>query len=88
MRSVFALGLLISLYAPVSAATVHHPRTRHHVIVRPSQSVVVPRGTSFTAIRPYLRRRIEILIRLPSEALVAVAPERSAAMAVWFVVML
>ena len=42
MRSVFALGLLISLCAPISAATAHHPRTHHHVIVRPSQSVVVP----------------------------------------------
>ena len=42
MRSVFALGLLISLCGPVSAATAHHPRTHHHVIVRPSQSVVVP----------------------------------------------
>jgi hypothetical protein len=44
MRSVFALGLLIGLCAPVSAATVHHPRTHHHVIVRPSQNVVVPPG--------------------------------------------
>jgi hypothetical protein len=44
MRSVFALGLLISLCAPVSAATAHHPRMHHHVIVRPSQSVVVPPG--------------------------------------------
>ena len=42
MRSVFALGLLISLCAPISAATAHDPRTHHHVIVRPSQSVVVP----------------------------------------------
>ena len=44
MRSVFALGLLISLCGPVSAATAHHPRTHHHVIVRPRQSVVVPPG--------------------------------------------
>ena len=42
MRCVFVLGLLISLCAPISAATAHHPRTHHHVIVRPSQSVVVP----------------------------------------------
>jgi hypothetical protein len=82
MRSVFALGLLISLCAPVSAATVHHPRTRHHVIVRPSQSVVVPQGYKFPSYPPI------ILIRPPSEALVTVAPGISAAMAVWFVVML
>ena len=44
MRCVFVLGLLISLCAPISAATAHHPRTHHHVIVRPSQSVVVPPG--------------------------------------------
>jgi hypothetical protein len=37
MRSVFALGLLISLCGPVSAATAH--RMHHHVIVRPSQVV-------------------------------------------------
>jgi hypothetical protein len=36
MRSFLALGLLITLYASASAATVHH--SRHHVIVRPSQS--------------------------------------------------
>jgi hypothetical protein len=42
MRCVFVLGLLISLCAPISAATAHHPHTHHHVIVRPSQSVVVP----------------------------------------------
>jgi hypothetical protein len=52
MRSVFALGLLISLCAPVSAATVHHPRTRHHVVVRPSQSVVVPQGYKFPGYPP------------------------------------
>ena len=52
MRSVFALGLLIGLCAPVSAATVHHPRTHHHVIVRPSQSVVVPPGYKFHSYPP------------------------------------
>ena len=36
MRSLLALGLLITLYASASAATVHH--SRHHVIVRPSES--------------------------------------------------
>ena len=36
MRSFLALGLLITLCASASAATVHH--SRHHVIVRPSES--------------------------------------------------
>jgi hypothetical protein len=36
MRSFLALGLLITLCASASAATVHH--SRHYVIVRPSQS--------------------------------------------------
>ena len=44
MRSVLALGLLISLCASASAATVHHSRWHPHVIVRPSQDEVVPPG--------------------------------------------
>jgi hypothetical protein len=69
MRSVLTLGLLISLCVPAGAATVHHSRLRPHVIVRPNQGEVVPRGgTSFPAIRPYLRSRIEILTRPTSEA--------------------
>ena len=44
MRSVLTLGLLISLYAPASAATVHRFPSRHHVIVRPGHDVVVPPG--------------------------------------------
>ncbi|MEA2974731.1 MAG: hypothetical protein QOF19_251 [Alphaproteobacteria bacterium] len=36
MRSFLVLGLLITLCASASAATVHH--SRHHVIVDPSQS--------------------------------------------------
>jgi hypothetical protein len=50
MRSVLALGLLITLCASADAATVHrykpptvHLRTRQHVIVRPSQGVTAPR---------------------------------------------
>ncbi len=42
MRSVLALGLLVILCASANAATVHHLRTRQHVIVRPSQGVAVP----------------------------------------------
>jgi hypothetical protein len=36
MRSLLALGLLITLCASASAATVHH--SRHRVIVHPSQA--------------------------------------------------
>jgi hypothetical protein len=49
MRSVLALGLLITLCASADAATVHRAepptvqlRTRQHVIVRPSQGVTAP----------------------------------------------
>jgi hypothetical protein len=44
MRSFLALGLLITLCASASAATMHH--SRHHVIVRPSQ------GWAYAAPRP------------------------------------
>ena len=42
MRSVFALGLFIFLYASAHAATVHHFRTRHPVTIQPSQDTCVP----------------------------------------------
>jgi hypothetical protein len=42
MRSVLALGLLITLCASANTATVHHLRTRHHVIVR--QGMTDPRA--------------------------------------------
>jgi hypothetical protein len=45
MRSVLALGVLMTLYASASAATVHRPshlRARQHVIV-PSQGATTPR---------------------------------------------
>ena len=35
MRSFFVLGLLMTMCASANAATVHHHRTRHHVIIRP-----------------------------------------------------
>jgi hypothetical protein len=44
MRSVFALGLLISFYAPADAATRRHSGPRHHVVVRPNQGTAVPPG--------------------------------------------
>ena len=76
MRCVLALGLLITLCASADAATVHrskpstvHSRTRQYVIVVTAKMWPPPRGgTSFPAIRPYLRRRIEILTRPTSEA--------------------
>ena len=43
MRSVLALGLLITLCASANATTVHHSKLRH-VIVRPSQGVAAPPG--------------------------------------------
>ena len=42
MRSLFALVLLIALGASASAATVHHARARHHVVVRHSPVFAVP----------------------------------------------
>jgi hypothetical protein len=43
MRSVLAVGLLITLCASADAATMHRSKPRH-VIVRPSQDVAVPPG--------------------------------------------
>jgi hypothetical protein len=51
MRSFLALGLLITLCASASAATMHHSQ---HVIVRPSQGYAVPDWT-YVALRPRLR---------------------------------
>jgi hypothetical protein len=52
MRSVFALGLLISLYAPADAATAQRG-SRHHVIVRPNRGTAVPPGWyQFPGYRP------------------------------------
>jgi hypothetical protein len=50
MRSFLALGLLVTLCASASAATVHHYESRH-VIVRPSQDYAV-RGWAYAAPRP------------------------------------
>jgi hypothetical protein len=44
MRSVLALGLLITLCASADAATVHRSRA-HERHVRPSQHVTVPKVT-------------------------------------------
>ena len=50
MRSFLALGLLITLCASASAATVHHSEPRH-VIVHPSRGYAVP-GWAYAAPRP------------------------------------
>jgi hypothetical protein len=56
MRCVLALSLLIGLCAPASAATVHHSRSRHHVIIRPNQDVAIPPGWyKFPSYPPILR---------------------------------
>jgi hypothetical protein len=44
MRSVLALALLISTCATAVAATAHHTRPRHHVLVRPTEDAPVPPG--------------------------------------------
>jgi hypothetical protein len=49
MRSFLALGLLITLCASASAATMRH--SRHHVIVRPGQGYAVP-SSAYAAARP------------------------------------
>jgi hypothetical protein len=35
MRSILALGLLMTLCASANAATLHRHRTRHHVVIPP-----------------------------------------------------
>ena len=49
MRSLLALGLLMTLCASASAATVHHPR--HHVIARQAFGDAVPRW-AYAAVGP------------------------------------
>ena len=51
MRSLLlALGLLMTLCASASAATVHHSSLRHHVIARPGQDFhAIPRGAYLAA---------------------------------------
>jgi hypothetical protein len=69
MRSVLAVGLLITLCASANAATVHrskppavHLRMRQHVIVRPSQGVTAPGRFTFpgwTPIPPEENRNLD-----------------------------
>jgi hypothetical protein len=35
MRSILILGLFMTLCASANAATLHHHRTRHHVVLPP-----------------------------------------------------
>ena len=49
MRSILVLGLLMTLCASANAATLHHHRTRHHVVISPgvaSSFDAVPGWTS------------------------------------------
>lgn len=41
MRGLLALGLFVMLCASADAATVHHARTRPHVITHPRQDGIV-----------------------------------------------
>ena len=45
MRSVLVLGLLLNWCASADAATLHRSKPRH-VIVRPSQNAVAPKGVA------------------------------------------
>ena len=51
MRSLLlALGLLMTLCASASAATLHHSSPRNHVIARPGQDFhAIPRGAYLAA---------------------------------------
>jgi len=46
MRSLLAVGLLMTLCASASAATVHQPR--HHVVARQALDYAVPRRVYLT----------------------------------------
>ena len=54
MRYVLGLGLLITLCASVDAATMHHSRTHHHVIIRPgvTSSFAAFPGLAYAPPRP------------------------------------
>jgi hypothetical protein len=51
MRSFLAFGLLITLCASASAATIRHSR---QAIVRPSQGYAAP-SSAYAAVRPPIR---------------------------------
>ncbi|WP_407174563.1 hypothetical protein [Bradyrhizobium sp. STM 3562] len=54
MRAVLALGMLVALGASAASATAHHPRSRHHVFIRPgvaSSFAAVP-GSVYAPPRP------------------------------------
>jgi len=42
MRSVLALLLLASAFAPAAAAPAHHVRPRHSVVVHPDANATMP----------------------------------------------
>jgi hypothetical protein len=54
MRSILALGLLITLCGAANAATVHH--AHRHALVRPNQSMMMGPASGF-AYGPAIRYR-------------------------------
>ncbi|MCC8943187.1 hypothetical protein H8A99_43975 [Bradyrhizobium sp. Arg68] len=53
MRVALALGVVAMLWcAAADAATVHHRRVHHHVIVRPSEPVAAPAWYGFPGYKP------------------------------------
>src|SRR6266436_3395271 len=57
MRSILVLGLLMTLCVSANAATLHHHRTRHHVVIPPgvaSSFAAVP-GWTYAPVSPAVR---------------------------------
>src|SRR6266436_3849447 len=54
MRSILVLGLLMTLCASANAATLHHYRTRHYVVIPPSvaSSFAAVPGWTYAPPRP------------------------------------
>ncbi|QOZ38051.1 hypothetical protein XH92_22120 [Bradyrhizobium sp. CCBAU 53421] len=52
MALVLTLPLVILWSAVADAATTHHRRVRQHLIIRPSEEVVVPSGYRYPGFGP------------------------------------
>ena len=63
MRYVLASALLIALCVSASAASVHHARTGHHVVVPAASKETVPPGwykfPGYPPIPPELNRNLD-----------------------------
>jgi hypothetical protein len=53
MRSLLILGLLMSLCASANAATLHHHRSRHHVVIPPGVASSYDAVPGWTYAAPY-----------------------------------